>query len=100
MVTSESTQIDRTRPERISSVQLKAMRDVKPPSLFDHVCRVLTNFWSGVGSGIGYLLSPKQSKKSFCEMNGHSVKMVNGTVTNQCRFCSAEIDNVEMLHSR
>lgn len=94
------SQTERTRPERISSVQLKAMRGIKPPSLFDHICRALTNFWSAVGSGIGYLLAPKQTKKSFCEMNGHSVRMVNGIVTNQCRYCNAEIDNVEMLYSR
>ena len=100
MVTSETKTIDRQTSPRISSVQLKAMRDVKPPSLIDRVARTITNLWASVTSGLGYMFAAKQSRKSFCELNGHSVKMVNGTVTNKCRYCDQEINSIEMLTSR
>ena len=100
MVTSESSTVERGKPQRISSVQLKAMREAKPPSLIDRFARSLSNLWSGLTSGLGFLFSAKQDRKSFCELNGHSVKMVNGTVTNQCRYCDAEINSIDMLTSR
>ncbi len=93
----------RGKPQRISSIQLKAMkdRDTKPSSFVDVILRSLNSFWTTVSSSFGYMFANKLSKKkSFCELNGHSVRMVNGTVTNRCRYCEAEINSIDMLTSR
>jgi len=102
-LSEKSMSEERGKPQRISSIQLKAMkdRDTKPSSFVDVISRSLSSFWSTVSSSFAYIFAKKLSKrKSFCELNGHSVRMVNGTVTNRCRYCDAEINSIDMLTSR
>lgn len=98
--TSQRLTSQRVTTQRITTSQLKAMRDVKGPNLFDHIARAISEFWSGIGSAVSWVFAAKTAKKSFCELNGHSVKMVGGTVTNRCKYCDEEINSIDMLTSR
>jgi hypothetical protein len=87
----------RTTTQRITSQQLKAMREVKKASPLDLVARAGISVWTAISEGFSWIFSARQKKKTFCELNGHSLLMVNGTVTSRCRFCETEISSIEML---
>ncbi len=97
---AENLNSQRTTSQRITSQQLKAMRAVKKASPADLVVRVANSIWFSITEAVGWIFSVRQKKKSFCELNGHSLLMLNGTVTNRCRFCDTEISSIEMLTSR
>jgi hypothetical protein len=96
---AESSNSQRTTSQRITSQQLQAMRAVKKASPLDLVVRSANFIWSSITESVGWIFSARQKKKSFCELNGHSLRMVNGVVTNRCRFCETEISSIEMLKS-
>jgi hypothetical protein len=85
--------------QRITSQQLRAMRAVKKASPLDLIARVASAIWTSIGESVSWIFSARQKKKSFCELNGHSLLMLNGSVTNRCRYCETEISSIEMLTS-
>ena len=97
---AQRTTSQRSSAQRITSQQVKAMREVKKASLVDHLFRLASSVWTAIGTTIGWVFAAKQYKKSFCELNGHSLLMQNGTPTNRCRYCETEISSVDMLTSR
>jgi hypothetical protein len=90
----------RDTTQRITLQQVRAMRAVKKPSVFDGFARAASSIWTSVISSVGLVFSTLQKKKSFCELNGHALLMINGTVTNRCRYCDTEISSIDMLTTR
>ena len=105
MVTSEvepsQLQDVRRKPERITSSQLKTMKNNSNKSLplTAWITKSLTGFWSYLNSTLSIIFASKRSSKTFCEQNGHSIIRVAGSIHTHCRYCDAEIQSVDMLTS-
>ena len=90
----------RTTSQRITSQQVRAMRAVKKASPLDQIVQTTRAIWASISESVGWIFSVRPKKKSFCELNGHSLLMLKGSVTNRCRYCDTEISSIEMLTPR
>jgi hypothetical protein len=94
---AERLNSQRATTQSITSQQLKAMKAVQKASPLDLVARVGSAIWASITEAVSWVFSARRKKKSFCELNGHSLLMLNGAVTSRCRFCNTEISSIEML---
>ncbi len=84
---------------RITSTQLRSMREHTAKS-GNSLGRLLSNLWAAIRSGLSLFIMPARSKKTFCELNGHSVMRTANGFDPYCRYCGTHIENIEELSSR
>lgn len=86
----------RKKTEEIRKMRLQAH---KQTSMRFSIARTVIAWFSNLSSAIGLMLT-KEKRQTQCEINGHSVTRFGyyGCVP-KCRFCGAQINDVEELQS-